>query len=129
MIQLSILSGTQEGMEKPVRRFPYQVGREAASDLRLEDDGVWDRHARLELRVPEGVWLESRPEAPTSVNGSLVNGLILRNGDLIELGSVKLRFWLSETVQHNQRMREFLTWGAVAALCALQVGLVYWMGS
>ena len=127
MVQLGILSGRQAGVEVAVHRFPFRIGREAGADFRLEEEGVWDQHARLELQVPEGIWLASRVEAPVAVNGSASTGLILHNGDVLELGAVKIRFWLGETVQREQRLREALTWGAVASLGALQVGLIYWM--
>jgi len=38
---------------------------------------------------------------------------------------VKIRFWLSETRQKGLRLREFLTWAALTALCAGQVALIY----
>jgi len=49
----------------------------------------------------------------------------LRNGDLIEVGPLKIQFWLSETRQRSLRTREFFTWFALAALCAGQIVLIY----
>jgi len=51
----------------------------------------------------------------------------LRNGDLIEAGSLKLQFWLTETRQKRMQVREWLTWIAIGAVCLGQVALVYWL--
>ena len=45
------------------RRFPVQIGRNAQAHLRLEDEGVWDDHARIELRHGEGFYLEAHEHA------------------------------------------------------------------
>jgi hypothetical protein len=67
-------------------------------------------------------------EAFVAVNGQrLEQPLVLRNGDVIELGAVKLRFGLSPTRQRSLRFREAVTWIALAALCLGQVALIYWL--
>jgi len=62
-----------------------------------------------------------------AVNGQRVQEAVLRNGDLIEAGSVKMRFGLSPAPQHSLRLREGLTWFALAVLCLGQVALIYWL--
>jgi hypothetical protein len=51
----------------------------------------------------------------------------LRNGDLIEIGSVKLQFFLSETRQKGLRFRETLKWAAIAIISLGQIALIYWL--
>jgi hypothetical protein len=51
----------------------------------------------------------------------------LRNGDTIDIGSLRLQFWLSETRQADLRLREGFTWAAIAAISLGQVGLIYWL--
>jgi hypothetical protein len=48
-----------------------------------------------------------------TVNGVAWRQGTLRNGDLIELGAVRLQFWLSETQQQALWPRR-LTWAAIA---------------
>ena len=125
MVQLKVLSGKQAGTATLARRFPFVVGRNRAADLCLEQDGIWDRHLELHLQIPDGFLLKAHPRALTSVNGQPVQQAFLRNGDLIEVGPLKILFSLSETRQRGFRTREFLTWFALAALCAGQIVLIY----
>ena len=127
MIQFRIVSGKQTGHDIIVRRFPFRIGRDAASHLQLDDAGVWDQHFQIEFRRGDGFAFAAHNEALARVNGEKVENGILRNGDLIELGSAQLRFWLARTQQKTLRLREVLTWTALAALFAGQVGLIYWL--
>ena len=125
MVQFNVLSGKQAGAVAVARRFPFVVGRDSSANLRLEEEGVWDRHLELDLRMPDGFILKVLSQARAAVNDQPVQQAVLRNGDLIGIGAVKIRFWLSETRQLALRMREFLTWAAVVALCAGQLALIY----
>lgn len=127
MVQLKILSGKKAGTVWTARRFPVQVGRAAGCELRLEEDGVWDRHLLLHFRRPDGFVLTTESEALAAVNGDSVREAVLRNGDIIELGALKLQFWLSETRQFGLGLREALVWLGIAAVCLGQVGLIYWL--
>ena len=128
MVQLGILSGKKAGTTWVARRFPVRVGRAVAnSELRLEEDGVWDQHFQLSFKPGEGILLNAEPDAVTRVNGEPVQQGLLRNGDIIGVGSVKLQFWLKETRQRGLRLREALTWGAIAVISLGQVALVYWL--
>lgn len=127
MVQIDILSGTKAGNQTIARRFPFRVGRNVQSALVLEDGGVWDHHFELSVRPADGIVLTSAPEALTLVNGTHFQEARLRNGDLIEAGSVKLRFNLSHTSQRGLAFRETATWAALALLCIGQVALIYWL--
>jgi len=127
MIQFQILSGKQAGTDMVARRFPFRIGRAASADLCLEADGIWDQHLELNLIKPDGFVLNAQPNALATVNGQRVEQTRLRNGDLIEIGSLKMRFWLSATRQIGLGVREWFTWGALALLSIGQVCLVYWL--
>jgi hypothetical protein len=127
VIQLHILSGKQAGSDIVVRRFPFVVGRAADADLKSEDAGVWDRHLRIDFRRSEGFLFETQPLALTLINGGRVESGVLRNGDLIELGSVQLRFWLARSAQKTLRFREAFTWAALFSLFAIQGALIFWL--
>jgi hypothetical protein len=127
VIQLTVLNGQQAGRSWVARRFPFVVGRSRACHLALEQDGVWDRHATIHFRPGEGFFVEASPEALLSINGERAVQARLRNGDLIECGCVRLRFWLAAVEQRGLRTREGLTWVALGGLFALQVMLVYWL--
>jgi len=71
--------------------------------------------------------LAVQPDALATVNGEPVHETVLRNGDCIEIGSVKLRFSLGETRQTGLCIRERLTWAALVAITAGQIALIYWL--
>ena len=125
MVQLQVLSGKQAGAVAVARRFPFVIGRNGSANLRLEEEGIWHRHLEIDLRMPEGFVLAVHTQAAATVNDQPVRRAVLRNGDLIGIGAVKIRFWLSETRQSSLRARELLTWFALGALCAGQVALIY----
>ena len=127
MIQLQILSGKQAGHDIVVRRFPFGLGRETTAGLPLDDDGVWERHLEIAFQRGEGFIFTARREAPAIVNGEQLEKGTLRNGDLIELGSVRIRFWLARSGQQTMRVREALTWSGLILLFAAQIALIYWL--
>jgi pSer/pThr/pTyr-binding forkhead associated (FHA) protein len=129
VVQLHILSGKKAGSPWVARRFPFRIGRSPQSALALDDAGVWDEHAEISVRPGDGVVLKSSVEASTLLNGERIQQAILRNGDLIEIGSVKMRFSLSATQQSGLRVREVATWVALVMICLGQVALIYWLAS
>ena len=127
MVQFKVLSGKKAGTIWMARRFPVRIGRAAAADLQLDESGVWDQHLQLDLSPGEGFVLSAQPNALASVNGQAVHQALLRNGDAIDVGSVKMQFWLGETRQGGLRFREGLTWAGIAIVTLGQVGLIYWL--
>ena len=127
MVQLKVLSGKKAGTAWVARRFPVSIGRSPAADLQLEESGVWDQHLLLDFNPAEGFILSAQPNALATVNGQPVHQTVLRNGDAINLGSLRMQFWLGETRQTGLRLREGITWAGIAAISLGQVGLIYWM--
>lgn len=125
MVQFRILSGSKSGALEVARQFPCSIGRAATDGLRLEDAGIWDHHLRLTLDPAEGFLLHLRSDALGLVNGQAFQSTRLRSGDLIEIGGVKLQFWLSETRQPGLEWRENLVWLGLAAVTLGQFGLIY----
>ena len=127
MVQFKILSGNKAGSSWDARRFPVRVGRSANSDLQLEEPGVWDNHLNISLDPKEGFLVETQANAVASINGHPVQTATLRNGDTIDVGSVKLQFWLSEAQQRGQFVREAFVWTLITVVCLAQIGLIYWL--
>ena len=125
MVRLKILSGKMAGTEHSARHFPFRLGRAASSDLRLEEDGVWDIHAELVLDAATGFVVSAQSEALVAVNGRPCREALLRNGDELDLGALKLRFWIGPTRQRSLGFREWLTWAAFMLITAGQLVLVY----
>ena len=127
MVQLDILSGKTAGRSWAVRRFPVQVGRAAGAHLQLEEPGVWDRHFELSLIPSEGFVATAHPNALLSVGGQPVQRRVLRNGDILDLGGLRIQFWLARTRQSGFRFRELMIWVTIGTISLAQIALVYWL--
>lgn len=125
MVQFKIVSGKMAGSEKVARHFPFRIGRSVSADLRVEDHGVWDEHLELAFHSSDGFVLTTHPNALAAINGQPFREQVLRNGDAIEIGALKIRFWLGETRQSSLRLREWLTWTAFVMIIAAQLFLIY----
>jgi pSer/pThr/pTyr-binding forkhead associated (FHA) protein len=127
MVQFKILSGKKAGSSWETRRFPVRIGRSAGCDLQVEEAGVWDDHLKVSLDSGEGFVAETHANALASLNGQPIQRAALRNGDTLEIGSVKLQFWLSEARQRGQGFRETFVWSVISLVCLAQIGLIYWL--
>jgi len=125
MVQLKILSGKMAGTETVARHFPFQVGRSANCNLSLDEPGVWDQHFQINLDSAEGFFLVADPNTSVIVDGKTVQQAELRNGEILEIGLVKILFGLSPTSQTSMALREWLTWISLAGLCLAQITLIY----
>jgi predicted component of type VI protein secretion system len=124
VVQLQLLTGNRSGTIFRSAHFPIRAGRAPESDLPLNDPGVWQRHFLIDWRS-EGLVLEAESEALLSVNDAPTQHAVLRNGDIITLGALRIRFSLSPVRQSSLAPREWLTWFALGALCLGQIALVY----
>lgn len=127
MVQFQILSGKQAGNRWIARRFPVRIGRDDTNDLRLEEEGVWNRHCEVRLDPAAGFVLSVQTQAILAVNQEPVQTACLRNGDSLELGSVKLRFWLADPVVRTFRLGEWFVWTLVTAIAVSEVTLICWL--
>lgn len=124
MVQLRVLNGSRAGTAHTASRFPCTIGRASGDDLQLAEAGIWENHLQLNLQVPDGFRLSRLGQGRASVNGTEFDELVLRNGDVIELGAVKVQFWLAEVQQSSNRVRETLVWLGLAALVVLEGALL-----
>jgi pSer/pThr/pTyr-binding forkhead associated (FHA) protein len=127
VIQLKVLSGKKAGATSVARRFPVRIGRDTGSDLCLEEPGVWEQHLVLNFDRAAGVVMTAEPKAITSVNGERMGKAVLRNGDVLEIGSTKLQFLLGETRQRGLALREWLIWCLIGGVSLGQIAVVYWL--
>lgn len=126
MIQLDVLTGTKAGTRWVAPALPVRVGRERDASLSLADDGVWERHLELTVRPGEGCVVTAGAEGLSLVNGTPITQPVrLRSGDVLEAGSVKLRFGLSPTRPSTMALRDLATWLAIGLLCVGQLVAIY----
>jgi hypothetical protein len=74
----------------------FRIGRGQHNDLVLRNDSVSGNHCTL-TRNRQGEWVLTDLKSGNGliVNGSQVKESVLRQGDLIELGDLKMRFLLN----------------------------------
>ncbi len=125
MVRLRHLTGPLAGQETEVRHFPFRIGRGPHDDLRVEAAGLWDAHWVLEPSPDHRLHLRARDGAPVRVNGTPVNSVPLRNGDIIEAGALRLQFGLGPVRQISLRPREVWTWLGLGLITAFEA-VVAW---
>jgi len=86
------IQGPGRALLVPLGAEVTHIGRGLAADLRLDDISVSRRHAVLVRRSSGHRILDDRSFNGTFVNGQRVEQFDLRNGDVIVLGRVVLRY-------------------------------------
>ncbi len=106
---LVVLTGSNVGSMHKLEAAETVLGRSNQADLRLTDDGISRRHARI-LKAGGDVIIEDLNSANgTMVNGELVTQRVLKNGDKISIGaSTVVRFSFNDTLDESfqQKMIE-----------------------
>ena len=112
---------TKEPME--VHEPMLTIGRDAACQLRLREDGVAERHARIERRADGYHLLDLNSPNGIFINGQRVTERRLASGDELEIGAVRLRFEILYGVPSGPQRRPLdLVQLAAATIVALVVG-------
>jgi pSer/pThr/pTyr-binding forkhead associated (FHA) protein len=129
MVQLNILSGEYEQQFVKSNTFPIRIGRGENCQLQLVDTGIWENHLELNLNEEQHFTIRTASDATAMVNGKPLKGVqLLRNGDLIEIGLVKIQFWLGTVQQKNLGMREAAVWALLLAVTMAEIYLLFWLG-
>ena len=127
-IRIEWLDGGATKEQIEARRFPFTLGQAKDCHHRIDAKGVWPHHLTLEDAGEKGIVANHQPEATLLVNGATVaKSVRLQNGDVIELGAAKLRFWLAPLGQAGQHTVEFVIWATLGILALGQVGLIAWL--
>jgi pSer/pThr/pTyr-binding forkhead associated (FHA) protein len=86
------VQGPERTLVIPVTSEVMHIGRGLSAELRLDETSVSRRHAILVPRPSGARILDDRSSNGTFVNGRRVQQVDLRNGDVIVLGRVVLRY-------------------------------------
>jgi pSer/pThr/pTyr-binding forkhead associated (FHA) protein len=86
------VQGRDQTLLIPVGGEVIHIGRGLAADLRLDESSVSRRHAILVPRSSGARILDDRSSYGTFVNGRRVQQTDLKDGDVIVLGRVMLRY-------------------------------------
>jgi pSer/pThr/pTyr-binding forkhead associated (FHA) protein len=86
------VQGPGRSLTIPLGGEVVRIGRGLAAELRLDESSVSRRHAILVPRPGGARILDDRSSNGTFVNGRQVQQADLRNGDVIVIGRVLLRY-------------------------------------
>lgn len=83
---LMVLAGRDAGRIVPLEARETLVGRSASAHLRLSDHGISRKHALVIHRGDDWVVQDLGSSNGTIVNGEVVDEMVLRDGDRLQLG-------------------------------------------
>ncbi len=90
--RLTIINSCFAGLEIALKKRKVTLGRKLDCDICLDDSLVSDEHAVI-LKTNGGFVIEDlNSRNGLALNGREVHQQRLRNGDMIDIGSFKLRF-------------------------------------
>ena len=91
MPRLTILTGARRGQRFELPPGIVTIGRAVGNTIALADESVNNQHLLLSVD-PEGCRLKDRSGGGTAVNGTHVTTASLKEGDVLRLGNVELRY-------------------------------------
>jgi len=86
------VQGAERALLLPIGAEPLHIGRGRTSDLHLDEIAVSRRHAILLTEESGARLLDESSSNGTFVNGTRVQQAQLKDGDVIEIGRVVLRY-------------------------------------
>ena len=101
MPQLTFLTGPLAGKKAVLKGRQVSLGRDAGNSIRLDDESIAPRHIVL-VREDDGysIYIDSS-KPPVAINGKQIINEILKNGDLIQLGTVRARYTHTSKAKGN----------------------------
>lgn len=116
-------SDEASGEVRRIDRIPFSVGSQDA-DWMPGGYGVWAKHLIIDQDSDRRFILVPQPPASVMLEGKPVEEPTrLRNGDWMELGSLRLQFRLTATRQKSLRSLELMTWAGLITLAGVQLWL------
>ncbi|MFM8469994.1 MAG: FHA domain-containing protein [Limisphaerales bacterium] len=91
MARLTILTGARRGQRFELPPGIVTIGRQPGNTLALSEESVANQHLLLSVDS-EGCRIKDRSGGGTAVNGSHVTTASRKEGDVLKLGEVELRF-------------------------------------
>jgi hypothetical protein len=95
------VQGPDQALLMPLSEDVLHVGRGLAAGLRLDDSSVSHQHAIIVPSASGVQILDDRSLNGTFVNGRRIEHVELRNGDVVTIGRVELRYMQIEKPQRG----------------------------
>lgn len=105
---LIVLAGENIGQMFPVPGSEATIGRALDATIRLQDDGVSRRHAKITLADGEVSVQDLNSANGTLVNGQRIDRAALRDGDKIQVGSTTiLKFTYADRLEEDFQQKMY----------------------
>jgi hypothetical protein len=92
-----LISLDADSTRHPITKTAVRIGRKQDNDLVMKNDSVSSHHAEILKRGDKFIIADLGASNGVFVRGKRVEKMALENGDIIELGEVRLRFTLNQS--------------------------------
>ena len=92
-----LISLDADSTRHPITKTAVRIGRKQDNDLVMRNDSVSSHHAEILKRGDKFIIADLGASNGVFVRGKRVEKIALENGDIIELGEVRLRFTLNQS--------------------------------
>lgn len=131
--RLEMETGPQEGRRYVVRNPSALLGSDAKCRIQIESGGIAAQHLAIRLVGDRAVLTVLEQADPVRIGGEEVRERDLADGDVFEVGDVRLVFhWIEPMPVYTTRPRSLVEWAsmvAVGAVVVFQVILLLLLGS
>jgi pSer/pThr/pTyr-binding forkhead associated (FHA) protein len=89
---LEVIDGIDKGAKFDINYKTMTIGRADASDLKLKDEYVSNKHCQIVFRDDHFTAIDLQSLNKTKVNGNAFQQRNLDDGDVLSLGKTKIKF-------------------------------------
>lgn len=96
-VSLEVIEGVDTGASFAIANKTITIGRAEASDLKLTDEYVSNKHCQIVFRDDHFTVIDLQSLNKTRVNDNSFQQRNLDDGDILSLGKTKIKFnWLKQ---------------------------------
>lgn len=94
-VMIEVIEGVDKGAKFTIKNKTITIGRTEASDLKLTDEYVSNKHCQIVYREDHFTVIDLQSLNKTKVNDNVFQQRNLEDGDILSLGKSKIRFtWM-----------------------------------
>ena len=129
MIELAVVSDAAAGRRFHSDAALIRLGRQVGLEVVLVEPGVWETHAEIFRDATGAFVVRPMRQALVTINAQLTQEHRLRNGDIVGLGAVRLRFGIRPAPQRSLKVREAIIWAVTAGSALAGVAVMLGLGN
>jgi len=91
-VMIEVIEGVDKGINFAIKNKTITIGRADASDLKLTDEYVSNKHCQIVFREDHFTVIDLQSLNKTKINDNVFQQRNLEDGDILSLGKSKIRF-------------------------------------